>query len=297
MENGEELREQAVTLVFFACEGREHLLRRTYRSVKAAIGSGAVAQILLSFDGPCANNIVHQIQPDVFVQSPKRNGYVASIRRTLPLVKTKYFLWVEDDWEFKRKIDLRTMVDTLERHPSALQLRLMKRTLEDDERKHPVEEEEGVYESPMGFSANPSLNRTADVRRAIHTEPSSDNANIEHHLIDWCEQEGKTCLLVDPGKEPVVSHLGTLEKTSGQWHTTNPEERWENPKQPSSTQSIPISARLKMVVRLCVRTLYIAVTQLFNERAHGLSWRITNVIKQYKDERGAVKQAPATVEK
>lgn len=286
--------EESANLLLFACEGREHLMRETYDTFRTHTDY-TFDRTILAVDGGYEQKLIHHIQPDVLVQSPQRKGYVASVRRALPLVESEYFFWLEDDYRFNRDVDVGWMLDVLRERTSAIQLRLISQTLEPDQLSDPVDNADDVYHSPFGFSCRPGVNRTADVKRAMLDESPEGNENIEHHMIDWCEANERACLMIDPGEHPPISHVGHLEATSGQWHTTEPDEEWENPKlDTSSSENTPdMRARLKMVVRLGVRVLYLALRQLSDDRAHSLSWRVTNVVKQYAEETGVFKPAPS----
>jgi hypothetical protein len=125
-------------------------------------------------------------------------------------------------------------------------------------------------------------------------DPPEGNENIEHHMIDWCGKHNRACLMIDPGEHPPISHMGHLEATSGQWHTTEPEEEWENPRDNTSSENNASSlSRFKMVARLVVRVIPLLIKQLSDDQAHRLAWRITNVIKQFNEKTGSFRPTPA----
>lgn len=126
-----------------------------------------------------------------------------------------------------------------------------------------------------------------DIRRA-REGPILGHVNSDHYRSD------RYCAYVRRGiYHRPISHVEHLDATSGQWHTTEPDEEWENPTldSPSSSGSGLIE-RLKMVVRLGEGVLYLSVRQLADERAHGLSWPATNVVKQYAEETDVFKPTP-----
>jgi hypothetical protein len=285
--------DESATLLLFACEGREHLMRETYDTFRART-EHQFQKTILAVDGSYEQKLIYHIQPDVLVQSPQRKGYVASVQRALPLVESEFFFWLEDDYRFNRDVDVEWMLDVLQAHEDAIQLRLISQILEPDQLSDPVEKAKGVYHSPFGFSCRPGVNRTGDVKTAMLEEPPAGNENIEHHMIDWCENNGRECLMVDPEDHPPISHVGHLEATSGQWHTTEPDEEWENPKiDTSANERATTAERLIMVVRLAVRVSYLTLAQLNDQRAYQLSRRVTNVVKQYADQSGVFKPAPS----
>ena len=85
-----------VDLLIFTCNDREHLLQKSYTSFKNACNY-KFNKVILAIDGQIDDAVITQIQPDTIIQHPTRQGYVNSIAKTLKLINTPYFFWLEDD--------------------------------------------------------------------------------------------------------------------------------------------------------------------------------------------------------
>jgi hypothetical protein len=281
---------KSVDLLVFACEGREHLLNESIDAFKDHVHF-SFAKTILSVDGKYEPQTIGKVNPDIVVQSRNRQGYAASIRRSLPFVESPYFFWLEDDYRIDSNIHLSIALDHLHRFEDATQIRF---PLSDENIGEAFDSENSLYRSKVGFSCRPGINRTEDIKTAILEQSPGANANVEHHLIDWCNAMDRLCLMKNPGDAPYASHIGSLEATSGQWHTTEPEEEWENPRDNTSSENTASSlSRFKMVARLVVRVIPLLIKQLNNDQAHRLAWRITNAIKQFNEKTGSFRPAPA----
>jgi len=263
------------SLIIFACEGREHLLEKTYTSLCDSV-QFEFDKTILSFDGECKGRPARIVRPDVFLQSPKRKGYVPSIRRAIRHVDTKFFFWLEDDWFFNMDIRLEHYLEVLSNHPMSSQLLFLKRKHSSDDAGESIER--NVFRSKVGFSANPSLNRTEDIRQSLATSDQTSSQNIEHYVTSWATQNNRQFLVAALEENPFIEHIGMLEATGGEWHTVKGGEHMSEAGRPASSKG----SRAKMLLRLPVRSAYLSLAQLFDEEAHQLSWRITNVIKQFR---------------
>ncbi|MFI5159453.1 MAG: hypothetical protein ACHQF4_11345, partial [Sphingobacteriales bacterium] len=148
-----------ISLVIFTCEGREHLLLKSFASFTKACGS-VFARKILAVDGKISQETIDVIAPNDVVQSPVRSGYVPSIVRALKNVDTDYFFWLEDDWEFPNDFTAEALMASFN-DDKVLQVTLAK---EDRDATFKVYTEPDIYINGYGFSANPSLCRTAVVR-------------------------------------------------------------------------------------------------------------------------------------
>jgi len=263
------------TLLIFACEGREHLLEETYASLCESVQFD-FDKTILSFDGECTGRPARIVQPDVFLQSPKRKGYVPSIRRAIRHVDTEFFFWLEDDWGFNVDIPLKHYLEILADQAMSSQLLFLKRKHSPDDAGETIDSH--VYVSKVGFSANPSLNRTDDIRHSLNAADETSSQNIEHYVTDWAEKNERQFLVAALKDKPFVNHLGMLEATGGKWHTVKGGRQVSS----SDHSSISVGSRVKMFLRLPVRSTYLSFMQLVDREAHSLAWRVTNVIKRFK---------------
>src|SRR5579864_4515423 len=159
------LQSSNVELVIMTCEGRERLLERTLRSFESRCPF-VFSRRILGVDGQVADSTMDVARADVVVQSRARRGYVRNILQVLRQLEGDYFFWLEDDWTFARPLRIDTLQALLASDPRWAQLRLSKTApLTSAERARSLAP--GVFESICGFSANPSLNRTAVVRDAF----------------------------------------------------------------------------------------------------------------------------------
>lgn len=262
------------TLVIFSCEGREHLLKKTYRSAVDKIRYD-FDNIIVSHDGKGGRWAVENIKPDLFLQSPVRKGYVPSIQRALKHVETEFFFWLEDDWGFSKPIDICKYLNILSVKYSYSQIIFLKRKMRDNNKISKVEE--NIFTSKIGFSANPGINRTSHVSNALQDADDSKATNIEHFMTSYFRQHDFDCLVADPGDDiPYVKHLGDLEATGGKWHTIR------GGKETKGLPAFDDSELLLSPLRLLVRTAYLAGNTLFDKEARSLARRISNVVKIYK---------------
>jgi hypothetical protein len=265
------------SLLIFACEGREHLLEETYTSLRESVQFD-FDKTILSFDGECTGRPARIVQPDVFLQSPKRKGYVPSIRRAIRHVDTEFFFWLEDDWKFNVDISLEHYLEVFSSQPSSSQLLFLKREYSSKDAGDLVDDH--VYVSKVGFSANPSLNRTKDIRHSLNATDQTSSQNIEHYVTDWARKNDRQFLVAALEGETFVDHLGMLEATGGNWHTVKGGKQTNSEDQSSAS----FGSRTKMLIRLTVRSIYLSLMQMVDPEAHSLAWRVTNVIKRFKME-------------
>ena len=267
-----------VDLVITACEGREHLLGPTLDSF-AAKCPFIFARRILALDGRVSPEAIERAAPDVVVQNWRRRGYVSSIQNLLGQVQADTFFWLEDDWAFERAVDLSSLHAILTRHSDWVQIRLSKvAPLADAERARPLSE--GMYESAYGFSANPSINRTAHLRRgfaALAAAPHEGRVSFEEFLSDWFAKERLTCVVKDPGEKAPIAHSGFLESTPRQFHMLS--ALHESPTRYVSGMPIdaPLWRRVAMFIRLFARFGALAIRQFGSDAAYELAFRVVHV--------------------
>lgn len=212
----------ALNVLVFTCEGREHLLRRTWESFAPRL-EGISHRRILAIDGQISPDAATWIRPDVVVQNYRRRGYVQSILNAVSLVDSELFLWLEDDWEVTGEFDLERALAILRDNPLWMQVRWsQKPTLEPADYKLIP----GIHYSSVGFSANPCLCRTALVRQGLEHLLGAPRGNslatnfFENVLVTWARNQNLVCAVFDPQGITAVSHLGFLESTGREWLMT-----------------------------------------------------------------------------
>lgn len=211
-----------ITLVIFTCEGRENLLLQTLSSFKKACIFN-FKQCILVIDGPFNEQTKAQVDVDLIIQSPKRKGYVNSIGLALLQIKTPYFFWLEDDWDFPNKLEIKEWLTTLENDAKALQLVLAKDSL-DKQNQIPYKE---MHVSDLGFSANPSINKTPYIQVAFSKLIAAQKTDatrligFENYIEHYRKSEGLHSLILFKNEKAFVSHSGYLESTAREYHMIN----------------------------------------------------------------------------
>jgi len=269
-------------IVIFTCESRTELLKKTWMAFADNLEAVGHRRILAA-DGQISLSSMVLVRPDVFVQNYHRMGYIQSIRNALSIIQTDYFLWLEDDWEFRNAPNIAAAVETLEKNPSWIQLRWSKSA--------PLAAEDalladGIRMSSVGFSANPCVCRTDAVRQAFHALVNSPKGNalgvdgFENVITRWAEDNRKICAVFDPGEFPAVIHNGDLETTGRAWHMTR--SIVDRPDDFGFIGSLPpLRSRCAMVVRLVRAFLTIAVGQLYSAAYYEFAFRIVHASKKF----------------
>lgn len=267
----------AVDLMVFTCEGREHLLRGTMQSLATAVNYPFAARRVM-VDGPVAAAALECVGADAIVQHPSRRGYVRAILTALRQVEAKYFFWLEDDWRFEAPVDVAALVTAMDANPEWAQVRLSKTgPLTEAEKEWPLGG--GIYESIVGFSANPCLCRTAVMRQAFDALALSPRGNtpgvdgFENFVTRWCVERGLVCAVLDG---PGVSHDGYLESTPREWHMTASLDGAPDEPVLSMGGPPPSWRRALMVAKLGRRFAEVAVRQLSDDHAYELAFRMVN---------------------
>jgi hypothetical protein len=216
------IKKSDISLVIFTCEGRENLLTQTLLSFKKAC-SFHFSQTLLVIDGQISEQAKQLVSPDLIVQSPKRKGYVNSISKALVQIKTPYFFWLEDDWDFPNQLEINTWLNLLETEKTALQLVLAK----DDFNPEHHNSYAGIYQSSLGFSANPSINKTNAIQQAFKRlekakkDESTKLVGFENYIENYRKAEQMHTLMVFDRQKAFVAHSGYLESTAREYHMIN----------------------------------------------------------------------------
>jgi len=270
-----------ITLVIFTCEGREHLLLKSFASFIKACGS-VFARKILAVDGKISQGTIDAISPDEIIQSPTRKGYVPSIIRALKNVDTGYFFWLEDDWEFPHDFTVETLL-SLFNNDKVLQVTLAK---ENADASFNAYTEPDIYINGYGFSANPSLCRTAIVRdifneAAAHKkDESSKFLSFEYFATIYANSKGLTSLIKYHDNRAFVNHIGDLESTAREYHMINsisiPVEQGKSEYISGLNRYKEISFFNKMglFIKLYVAAIYLSVKLFFSREAYDFAFRI-----------------------
>jgi len=261
-----------ISLVIFTCEGREHLLAQTMLSFKKAC-SFQFSQVIMVIDGQISNAIKENLNPDLILQSPKRKGYVNSISKVLPLIKTPYFFWLEDDWDFPNPVEIDKWLNILEAEPTALQIILAKDALNSNIH-HPYA---GIHKSDLGFSANPSINKTQAIQKAFSAlELASKNEStklvgFENYIESYRKAHQMESLMIFDYEKAYVAHSGYLESTAREYHMINSidEENSTIEKEYISGfgyhQKISLRNKISLIPKLVIAFFWLAI-HAFSER-------------------------------
>lgn len=271
-----ELNDQ-VTLVIFTCSGREHLLLNTLQSFQAHCNF-KFDKTILAIDGNIDYRIINQIAPDLVMQQAKRGGYVSSIMNTLKLIETPYYFWLEDDWNFDLPIDINFLRSKLISNEHWVEIVLSKYgPLPADMKINPLQD--NLYDSTLGFSANPCLCRTKQLQTAFNDLKNAPKGDVlgedgfENFLTKKFNAEGKSCVILDPMEGFSISHKGYLESTPRNWHMTNSLE--STTKEHLLIFPVPSFARkVLMVVKLVFTCFALAIKQFTNNKFYEYCFRV-----------------------
>ena len=218
-----------ITLVIFACEGREHLLCRTIASFHEACNH-RFSKTLLVVDGPFEAAAIANINADVVIHHTKRQGYVNVIANALKLIDTPLYFWLEDDFLFNQKIPLSRMLDVINTEESWAGI-FLSRTgpLTSAEKKHKLFDDLVIPD--FGFSVSPSLCKTKHVKSAfaaLMAYPKGDSTkhtSFEPFIDSYFIQQNLKYAMVDPGPIAHVEHIGFLESSGREYHMINALEK------------------------------------------------------------------------
>lgn len=279
-----------ISLVIFTCEGREHLLTQTMLSFKKAC-SFKFSQIILVIDGQASGDIQKITHPDLIIQSTQRKGYVNSINKVLPLIKTPYFFWLEDDWDFPNPVEIEKWISILEAESKVLQLVLAKDPL-NNTYHHPFA---GIYRSDLGFSANPSINKTQHIQQAfLNLEASSKDEStkligFENYIENYRKSHELDILMIFKEQEAYVAHSGYLESTAREFHMINSidEKNSAIEKEYISGfgyhQKISLRNKISLVSKLVVAFFWLAINAFSERYVYDYGLRIyKSYLKKFK---------------
>jgi len=276
---------EGTSLVIFTCEGREHLLKKTYDSFVAACDFKFV-RVILSIDGVVDTAIISYLNPDLVVYNYKRRGYVNSIKNALIHVNTAYFFWLEDDWKFSVKIDIDAVaVQMKKNHDWAEMLFSQFGPLKPAFKIFPLGE--NLYQTTFGFSANPCICNSSYLKTAFTLLEGAEKGGIpgengfENYLSAFFKTENLKCVIIDPVDYYPISHEGYLETTPRNWHMTNSLE--QRTAEHLLTMPEPSFWRkLIMAIRLTGVFFLLIFKQFANNEVHEFCFRIVASVKSLR---------------
>jgi hypothetical protein len=272
-------------LIIFTCEGREHLLQKSYESFSKACDY-PFRKTILAIDGRISPKVIDTIQPDIIVQSYNRKGYVHNIISALKQVDAPYFFWLEDDWKFNSSIDIPFLMGTLKKNKDWAEIVFSQAgPLKPEAKLHPFGN--NMYQTIFGFSANPCICNSAHLKSTFTLLAESPKGGklgedgFENFLSRAFEKENIKCVILDPVDHLPISHEGYLESTPRNWHMTNSLES----KTKAHLLTIPppsIFRKLLMVLKLIKAFVNLSIGQLFNNKVYELCFRIITSAKTVK---------------
>jgi len=281
---------KSVCLVIFTCEGREHLLLKSFESFSEAC-KDVFAYKLLVIDGKISQASIDAIAPDVIIQSALRKGYVNSIVKAMKNIDTDYFFWLEDDWEFPYNFSIDSLTPFFN-EPNVLQLTLAKESLNNDFKQYTIP---GIYINGYGFSANPSLCRTSvikDIFNEMVTYKKDENSkflSFEYFATNYSTGKNLVSLIKYHDNLAYVNHLGYLESTAREYHMINSISRPLNPVNKeyisglNRYQAPGLYNKLGMFFKVYIAVFYLSVKLFFERESYDFAFRIyVAFLKRFK---------------
>jgi len=142
-----------------------------------------------------------------------RMGQAYTVKRLISAIQTEYTFWSEDDWLFQGKTYLRPSQDILDKYPSIIQVSLRGADCNGHplvkDRRYPFEIQEPGWGGWGGFSFNPSLCRTSDLKRVQkYLAPHFGKAGLGCELELSRAHLDKGYRIATLGRTPHVVHIG-----------------------------------------------------------------------------------------
>jgi hypothetical protein len=279
-----------ISLVIFTCEGRDHLLYNTINSFRKACDY-KFSSTILAIDGQISGEVTSHVSPDYIIQNVKRKGYVNNIVQALPLVKTDYFFWLEDDWMFPVAISVNKLLLAFQ-NQDVLQITLAKQPLDNDFTPYNLP---GTYINGYGFSANPSLCRTAVIKEvfdeivAYKKDEDSKFFSFESVASNYSNRKNLVSLIKYDDARPYVSHSGDLESTAREYHMINSIDAGATlvPTGYISglqrEKNITLYNKLGAFVKLYIAIIYLSIKLFFSREAYDFAFRVyLSFLKRFK---------------
>jgi len=272
---------KSVCLVIFTCEGREHLLLKSFESFSKACKDVFVHKLLV-IDGKISQASIDAVAPDEIIQSSLRKGYVNSIIKAMKNIEADYFFWLEDDWGFPYKFSIDSLIPFFNKS-EVLQITLAKEKLNTDFKSYDVPD---IYINGYGFSANPSLCRTSYIK-AIFTEVTnykkdeeSKFLSFEYFATNYSRDNNLISLIKYNDQKAFVNHLGDLESTAREYHMINSISKTIDPVSKeyisglNRYQTPGLYNKIGMFFKLYVSVFYLSFKLFFEREAYDFAFRI-----------------------
>ena len=276
--------DQSITVVFFSCFGREHLLLRTLDAFEKYHDNTLIKERILAFDGPLDRSVdLAKLKIDRLINNCQRQGYVKSIRSAFRLVTTEYVFWQEDDCRFVRDCQMDFLKSELVKHPNWVQVGWgIGKKFPEEEKISPL----GIvnmYKTAYGFSARPALCRIWDLREAFEDMEANStikkSQGFETYVREWLKKKSKISVSVDPGEQEIYIHDGELESTSREYHSVGSSqvEIQSYISEIGGAKLPPLWRRFKLAADLFFSCLILMTSQFFARRKYDVAWRVVRV--------------------
>lgn len=273
-----------ITLVIFTCEGREHLLLRSFTSFMNACGS-TFSRKILAIDGKVSQETINSISPDEVIQSRRREGYVKNIIRALRNIDTDYFFWLEDDFYFNQEVPLDYMLNIMVDDDNWAGIFLSRTApLTSKEKKHHYFD--NLYIPDFGFSVSPTLCNTGHIKSAFAAiiaypkNHSTKYVSFEPFIDEFLNKNELKYAIIDPGPIAHVQHFGSLESTAREYHMINsiniPVKRSKDNyiSGLNRYKNITFFNRAGLFIKLYIATIYLSAKLFFSREAYDFAFRI-----------------------
>jgi hypothetical protein len=282
-----------VTLMIFTCQGREHLLVKSYLSFKNACDY-KFDKTILAIDGPVDVAIITAINPDLVIQHTARQGYVNAIATVINLINTLYFFWLEDDYVFTQDIKLADMLAVMYKDAAWAGISLCKiAPLTPLTKQHHIQD--NLYVPEFGFAVSPALCKTIYIKDAFAAitayEKNADTTYVsfEPFIGEFFIKNNLKYAIIDSGDVAHAEHIGFLESTGREYHMINSmdEKHTSVDKEFISglgrEQTITLYNKIAMLPKLWYAVIVLSFG-LFNRRvAYDFAFRIySSYLKKFK---------------
>jgi hypothetical protein len=270
-----------ITLVIFTCEGREHLLLRSFESFSKSCKT-VFSNKLLAIDGKISQATIDTIAPDIVIQSTARNGYVNSIINALKNINTEYFFWLEDDWKFPYEFSVESLLPVFD-DAKVLQIIFAKGALNAGFKLYQTTD---LYINDFGFSANPALCRTSVMKDvfnevvAFKKDEESKFLSFEYFVSKYSERNGLLTLVKYHDNQAFVNHVGELESTAREYHMINsvsiPIKQGDKDyiSGLKREKNIRFHNKAGLFIKLYGAIIYLSIKLFFSRQAYDFAFRV-----------------------
>jgi hypothetical protein len=282
-----------VSLVVFTCEGREHLLLKSFESFSGACEDDFAYKILV-IDGKINQVAIDLVSPDMIIQSTLRRGYVNSIITALKNIETDYFFWLEDDFLFNQKVPLDYMLNTMVKDKSWAGI-FLSRTAPLTITEKKIHLFDNLYVPDFGFSVSPTLCKTEHIKNAFtamiaHTQDESTKyISFEPFIDEFFIQNELKYAIIDPGSISHIKHFGDLESTAREYHMINSISIPIKPVHKEyisglqRTTTINLYNKAGMFIKLYISVFYLSIKLFFERESYDFAFRIYRAfLKRFK---------------